>query len=171
MLLYSTMKYSQGLLNEWSIVCIELNIGWMAYASESIIIKHESNRNQKALPISPTLACCFDTCLLFQSRVSSHKSQNWSMSSTLTRRKWAQTATQQDFPSTACSPCKSWACCLRIVCISLTHCDCTFCHAQIGNLEKPHTLKERHCFSVYLWRSGEGNCEASAPWSGYGDVH
>lgn len=81
---------------------------------------------------------------LFVSRMCFHRSLNWSMWSTWTRRKWAQKATQQDCPSTACRPYESWARCLRIVCISLTRLGC----ASLYNSGMKDSLKvwDNDCF-------------------------
>ena len=59
-----------------------------------------------------------------------------------TRRKWAQKATQQGSPSTACRPYKSWARCLRIVCISLTRI-ASLSYSVVKVLT--HTVEDNNC--------------------------
>lgn len=66
------------------------------------------------------LLFCRSLYLLFRnlwclSRIYFTSVPNWSMWSTWTRRKWAQKATPQEPPSTACSRCWSWACGLNTV--------------------------------------------------------
>lgn len=89
-------------------------------------------------------------CPPFLSRMCFHRSPNWSMLSTWTRRKWAQKASQQDCPSTACRLYESWAHCQIMVCNSLTHLGCAFfSNANVKNLT--HSEQDNNCLSVLQW--------------------
>lgn len=60
------------------------------------------------------------------SRMCFYGSQNWGMWSMWTTREWTKRGFQQGCPSRACKPYRSWACFLRIVCISPTSYMCVY---------------------------------------------